>query len=855
MQKECLAKCDECPLKVSLTKIGEWNPVKIEDNGSNILVINEAPGKQESLVGRPFVGYESIPIVEAIEAAGWKRTDLNYTYVVACRYPDGQKNYLIKLKQLNKQRVASGLKPWDTPEECCKPRFEAEVSRHTFIMTHGSVALQAVGVDPTLVTGKKKPSLMDFGGFPTVTRQGTPLLPTLNSAHHTPKDKVILESDVRKARRYFEDRLVNTIQPEVVYKPTVQEFKEFREYLRGKHITSDVETSPYTVLNTEESDGEPLYDGLKDPLRCIGFGTVDRVFIIPFAPVGTRGYFTNKNLEYWFTAYTNEERKEINQICSEIYSDNSITKVGHNFGYYDQLVIFNHFGVWIDNLSDTILWHKLGDSEYLHRLSFVTRMLTDIKAWKAEHTASEAKEDESLYYYCAQDIGATDFVHGPLIARAQQQGQAHLYEKLRLVQRAAVGMHILGLHVDEKKRQEHEDRIQSGLQTIESELRGLAGSINPCSPKMCSRLLYEDLHLPITDYTDSGLPSSDDNALRKLLIDQSTPEDARKIIKLIRRYRELDKQYGTYVAKWKRGGRYVDERGVIRPDYSAHGTVGWRYSSSNPNFQNIPKNLRDCFIAPEGYLLIGADMDQLELRMAAAIAGAGYFIDAFEKNTKDVHNLSGELMFGPGYYKCEGAPEDPRKKGKDKFATRRTLVKKIVFTSLYGGSPQAVLLVVHQDEDDNGDLIYGNMTLKDIRFLQRNWLTHAPEFKTNWNKKFNSFRENGYIEEPVWGLRRFCPNGADFNEIINFEVQGAGGAVVHDAMFSLVFGPTAPIPFEFEKETGLCLQVHDQLVFKVLEKDADRLKDIVQENMTRKYDHLPVTFTADAGIGKRLSEV
>ena len=271
-----------------------------------------------------------------------------------------------------------------------------------------------------------------------------------------------------------------------------------------------------------------------------------------------------------------------------------------------------------------------------------------------------------------------------------------------------------------------------------------------------------------------------------------------------------------------------------------------RLSSSNPNFQNIPYFLRDIFVPPPGCVYVGADYDQLELRFAAALAGTQSYLDAFEKKEIDPHNLTADLMFGDKFWRAQGAPDTKMGKGKGQFKKLRNLAKTICFASLYGAAPPKVLEIIHRAEDDNGNMLYAELDLRQVRTLHRTWLERAPEFKAWWRQTTAELRRLGYLAEPVMQRRRYFVD-MDYNAALNYRVQAGGFAVVAKAMIDLVHNH---LPFDFGQRTGLVNQLHDAVLFAVPESRADYASQVVTETLTTRVEGLPVTFTAEAEVGE-----
>lgn len=867
------AKCNECPLKAELVKCGDWKPVPAELNESSTVFVTDSPDKTSVDLGFPFVGEFGYEVLKTVEAEGKKREQVSWTHVVACRYPnDKPKEFLGRLKSKNRRRKRQREAPIPTPAECCKPRFEADMEDHENVVTFGPEALRAVGVDPRLRVNT--PTLKDFRGFPTTTYSGQRLLATNNNVLYERKWLWVMRLDLAKAFRHFAGKTTWT-PPTRIYKPTAAQLRAFFQKCADaqKPFVFDVETSPHAyVLDENGKDMKPVYDAQKDPLRCIGFGTDKVGLVVPCRSVDGTFSYKRRDGRVMFVGYTPDEQVEIDNAIREGLIRTDVVKVGHNCESYDRQVIEHHYGIIPTRVLDTLPVHKLGMSEYPKGLSFLASIYTDSPPWKAEHTASEAVSDEELYEYNCNDLKNNYLVAKPVQEKARNVEQLQLYPTYRKLIDIGVGMHRLGLPVNEKKRLAHKDRLEGELLKWGAVLREGAedSEFNPNSPAQWQELLFEKWDLPVQGFTDGGDPSTNDEALRGLLSNPLVEPWQKDIIKAGRKYRGADKLLGTYIDKWYPGGAFVSKDGFLCPDYNASGTVGWRYSSSGPNVQNIPYELRDVFEALEGMLWINCDMDALELKLASALAEADYYIDAFEKNTIDPHNLSGQMVFGPAYWEIEGAPTDIRKKGDGPFKARRDLIKRFVYAALYGAhSPTIHSLLTEAEADKDttradgrvikkGDLLYDDLTLQEVRRIHRRWLKAAPEFKQWWDKSVNEYRQQGYLADPVWGLRRYFANGENMNEIVNFKVQAGGGAIVHQGMFALVYGEKGQrplLPFDFKRRTGLAIQVHDSLGFLETEKriKEEGLVEAVSAGMTRKA--LGRMFTAEAKAGKSLAKV
>ena len=814
-------RCDLCPLRMYWEKKDDWSPVDSELNEGSVLMLGDAPSKQDSIYNKPFVGPSGVEAISTLEALGKRRKDVAWANVCGCRFPDDNpKAFLAGLQKRNRHRVRKKLDPHPSPMECCKPRLQHELEGYSNIIPMGDLATKAV------LPGN--PSLSAVRGGPT-SWQGKKILPTFHPSYtiYQPIWRPIFKLDLAKAFRHFSDSL-KWKSPSVIYTPSPKDLEEFIHKVRVNQqaVAYDVETDAL----------EPLTAGL----RCVGIGTEDEVLIIPFLSVDGEAKF-----------YSPTEEERIRDLLVTFFRANDICKVGHNAGYYDRLVIEQHLHVTPSPLVDTIILSRLAESEYPNGLGYLGSVLTDVPAWKADRTATTTDQDTELHAYCAVDVAVTARIAKTLLRQAKQRKQRKLYHTDAQLQNICVGMHRLGMRVDEDRRQKHMSRLMTEISEWKKEIdHNLNQKLNPNSPVQVQELLFDKWSLPPHSYTSTGEPSSNDAALRSLIGNPLVDEDQRAVINAIRHYRRASKLFNTYIMKLSPGlGVVVD--GVVHPDYNVHGTISGRFSSSNPNFQNIPYKLRDMFIPPKGMVFVGADYDQLELRFVAALAGAKHYLDAFTQGEIDPHNLTGQMMFGESFWHAEGAPTKKIEKGSGAFKKLRDLAKTICFASLYGASPPKVHEIITKAEDDEGNLLYSHYTLRQVRALHRKWMRAAPQFKAWWVNTAKDCRRDGYIEEVVLKRRRYFVDLEDRNAIINFGVQAGGFSVVTLGMLEIL----KHLPFDFQQGTGLVNQLHDSVLFAVEESRAEWACERLTQSLACRIPGLPVDFTAEAKIGNRWSDV
>ena len=195
------------------------------------------------------------------------------------------------------------------------------------------------------------------------------------------------------------------------------------------------------------------------------------------------------------------------------------------------------------------------------------------------------------------------------------------------------------------------------------------------------------------------------------------------------------------------------------PGYNAHVTNTGRLSSSKPiNAQNFPKYLRSMVIPSPGNVLVGADMDQLELRIAAIKWGSAKYLEAFWSGIDPHSMVTAKAIFGAKFMQADGWPSKKNNFEWSGTAYKlRQLAKIVAYASQYAASPETVHKVITQTEISNADgttsLPYLRLSVREVRVMHKKWCEGA-KFDSGWNHEIQTWRDKGYLEEPVMGRRR-----------------------------------------------------------------------------------------------------
>ena len=298
---------------------------------------------------------------------------------------------------------------------------------------------------------------------------------------------------------------------------------------------------------------------------------------------------------------------------------------------------------------------------------------------------------------------------------------------------------------------------------------------------------------------------------------------------------ELDDEYelaeeaaGELVKSKEKIRGFLWPDGRIRADWKAHVTAVGRFACSNMNLLNIPSELRDMLVPEPGHCFVGADADQIHMRIAASRWGLKKYLAVFERGG-DPHALTSLIINGDRFRNAPGFPGGrwegdifiPDSTGKWDLLAKllRSGSKTIFFASLYAATVETVWRIVTSTEDDEGNLIYADLKLESVRKMHKTLMAGLPELEAGWNSEIRSFRALGYIDEPVLGRRRDLldlqyttrPDEGK-SDMVNPPILGAEGSIMSKATNAIV----AEIPFNHAAKTGLVHQNYDSVCVEAL---------------------------------------
>jgi DNA polymerase I len=356
-----------------------------------------------------------------------------------------------------------------------------------------------------------------------------------------------------------------------------------------------------------------------------------------------------------------------------------------------------------------------------------------------------------------------------------------------------------GIMVDLKFLNDLSDKLKKRLKELEEGIYKEVGhEFNINSPKQLAEILFDELHLPVVKKTKTGR-STDESTLQEL-------KSAHPVIELLLEYRLLFKLISTYLDALP---KYADENSRIHSTFNVEGAATGRLSSTNPNLQNIPIRgdlgfeVRKAFTAPQGRILLGADYSQIELRIMAHLSGDEALIKAFQDNV-DIHKATASKIFKIPLAEIN----------KD----QRMVGKTMNFATLYGQGPHALSQQL-------------GVEYAIARQYIQEYFEEFPKVKEWMGKTLEAGYKNGFVQT-IWGRKRFIPELASPNRMvkaageraaINHPIQGTQADMIKKAMIE--------IDEELNKDALMVLQIHDELLFEIAEKDLDTTSKIICQKM------------------------
>lgn len=546
----------------------------------------------------------------------------------------------------------------------------------------------------------------------------------------------------------------------------------------------------------------------------------------------TRGSIYSKSEILGIGIYDGEKGYFINKDNIEKYKDIFSSDVWKfTYDYKKSLVVLNYLDIKFKNVSfDTMIAAYLLDYVVKDDISFVARSF-DYQLPIYEDTYGTDKrpievEEERLKEICCQKAQFIYETRKRLLKELSDDGELDLFNNIEMpLAEVLADMEITGIKVDVNYLTNVELELKEKLEEKEKEIYELSGvEFNIMSPSQLSKVLFEYLAIPYPKKVKDNKYSTSKDILDKII-------DFHPIVSKILEYRTLAKLYTNYAVGLK---AEVREDGRIHTIFTQTLTRTGRLSSISPNLQNIPARaeysalIRKAFVPDENSKILSSDYSQVELRIFASMSKATNLINAFVNN-EDIHTRTAADIF----------KVDMSSVTKD---MRRT-AKAVNFGILYGISSFGL-------SEDLG------IDVKTAKKFIDDYLETYPGIRDFQAKEIADAYANGYVRT-LMNRKRVIEELKNKNYMIrssgermalNTPIQGTAADILKKAMVEIYR--------EFNKrnlKSKMLIQVHDELVFNVLDTELDEVSEIVRDIMENTFK-IDVPLKVDIEIGNNWYE-
>ncbi|MFN4038478.1 MAG: DNA polymerase I [Erythrobacter sp.] len=405
--------------------------------------------------------------------------------------------------------------------------------------------------------------------------------------------------------------------------------------------------------------------------------------------------------------------------------------------------------------------------------------------------------------YAAEDADVTLRLYRVLKPRLAEEGGSRVYERVdRPLIPVVAAMEREGIKVDRARLAKLSEEFAKEIARLEGEIHAVAGQeFTVGSPKQLGEILFEKMGYKGAKKGKSGQYSTDVSVLEKLAAEGAP------IARLVLEWRQLAKLKSTYTDALQEA--INPATGRVHTSYSLVGAQTGRLSSTDPNLQNIPvrtaigRQIREAFVPEAGNVLLAADYSQIELRLAAHMAGVDTLKEAFAAG-EDIHARTALEMFG------------------EVTRDTRARAKTINFAILYGISRWGLAGRLEVTPDEAQAMI--------DTYFQR-----FPGIQRYIMETLESVRARGY-SETLFGRKTWFPRINSKNQAerqgseraaINAPIQGTSADIIKRAMARM-------LPALAEAgldDVRMLLQVHDELVFELPEARVEAAAPIIRQVM------------------------
>lgn len=495
------------------------------------------------------------------------------------------------------------------------------------------------------------------------------------------------------------------------------------------------------------------------------------------------------------------------------------------------IVVLNKLGIKLENVVfDTMIATYLLDYVVKDDISFIARSFdVEIPAYEELYGTDKRPKEisfDALQEVCCRKAKFIYETRDRIISELRDSGEIDLFNNIEMpLATVLADMENTGIKVNGEYLTEIENELKIQMEQLEENIYEDAGSkFNIMSPAQLAKVLFEDLAIKYPKRVKDNKYSTSKDILDKIV-------DVHPIVGKVLEYRTLSKLYTNYAVGLK---SEIREDGRIHTIFTQTLTRTGRLSSISPNLQNIPARaeysrlIRKAFVPDENSVLLSSDYSQVELRIFAHMSNATNLIQAFIDD-EDIHAKTASDIFK---VPMNEVTKDMRRSA-----------KAVNFGILYGISSFGL------SEDLGIDIA----TAK--KFIDNYLDTYPGISEYMENKKAEAYKY-GYVTT-LMNRKRVIEELNNKNYMIrssgermalNTPIQGTAADILKKAMVEIYA--------EFNKrnlKSKMLIQVHDELVFNVVNDELEEVKSIVKNIMENTFK-LNVPLKVDIEVGNNWYE-
>ena len=771
---------------------------------AKIMIVGEAPGKEEDESGKPFQGYAGQTLNNLLGQAGIARYQCLVTNVARERPPANKISFFFEDKKCTIPKAK--LIEWIS-----ELKSEIELYKPNIIIALGSIALWAL-------TGEKK--ISDFRGYilPCTLVPGRKVLATYHPQAVNYEWKLYFQTvlDLRKALRHSESSAMPESKQLLYPNVSARQFIEYMEML--------IEHPEYDKLSV---DVETIQPG--SHIEELGLSHDPNFGMSIFILKGRAPALPEKDeLMLWQTFARLIEKKKI---------------VMQN-GAYDTGVLWHNNHILVEDIwMDTLIAAHICWPELPRDLGFLGSICLDVKPWKGSSKTQE---------YNPADAANTLGIAEVLLEEIKRQGSVEQFAFEMSLIPVSLMLQLQGIKVDREKQKELTEKWIAERAKLKALLDEQIGrEINFNSSKQMCQLLYVELGLPVQykrrkSVDEPRTMTVDASALRAL--SRLVPDNP--IFNLIIAYKKADllvRQFldielspeGKVHTSYNITGASSDDEEDTKKTKRSFGR--WSSSASiilpygSGNLQNIPSEARKMYRADPGWKIVQADYSQAEAVVVAHLTGdqklIKMFYDSFglsktEKKVYDIHKMTIANMLGIDVSQVT--------------AEQRTAGKTIRHATSYSAGP----------------LVLANrlgIKMGDAKKLMELYHKANPNLRMWYQQIQEELKRSRTLVNLLGRKHRFLDRWGDslFRSAYSYIPQSTVGDLLNLALLKIYHGQK-DLPFEI----SILLQLHDAVYVMTREENVMDLIKYLRSNMLipLKCNNLEFMIDVDFKVGDSWGE-